>query len=109
MQSFPLGRGKWQISTDGGDQPRWRQDGKELFYVDPLGKMMSVEIKPGEAFEPGPPKPLFTFRGSNNPYSTFRYDVTPDGRKFIILTPVEDTPFDPLNIVLNWTAELKKW
>ena len=51
--------------------------------------MMSVEIKPGAAFEPGPSKALFAFRGSNNPFSTFRYDVTADGRKFLILTPVE--------------------
>jgi Tol biopolymer transport system component len=108
VQSFPPGRGKWQISTDGGGQPRWRHDGKELFYVDPLGKMMSVETKPGATSGPGPPKPLFTFRGSKNPWGTFRYDVTGDGRKFIILTPFEETSFDPLHIVLNWTAGLKK-
>jgi len=108
VQSFPLGRDKWQISTDGGDQPRWRGDGKELFYIDPLGKMMSVEIKPGAAFDPQPPKLLFPFPGSNPPYSSFRYDVTADGLKFIILTPFEETSNDPLHIVLNWTAALKK-
>ena len=81
VQSFPPGRGKFQISTDGGDQPRWRRDGKELFYVAPQGKIMSVEIQSRDTFESGAPKPLFTFRGSNNPYGTFRYDVTADGRK----------------------------
>ena len=107
VQSFPLGRGNWQISSNGGDQPRWRRDGKELFYVDPLGKMMSVEIGPGQALEPGPPKTLFTFRGSHNPYGTFHYDVTADGGKFIIVTPAGETSFDPLHVVLNWTAGLK--
>jgi hypothetical protein len=108
VQSFPLGRGKWQISSDGGSQPRWCCDGKELFYIDPLGKMMSVEMKPGTAFEPGQPKALFAFRGSSNPYSSFRYDVTADGKKFLILTPVEDTSFDLLHVVINWTAGLRK-
>ena len=108
VQSFPPGRGKWQVSTDGGDQPRWRRDCKELFYVAPPGKMMSVEVQSRDAFEAGPPRLLFTFRGSNNPYGTFHYDVTADGQKFLILKPVEETSPDPLHIVLNWTTGLTK-
>ena len=69
--------------------------------------MMSVEIGPGQALEPGPTKTLFTFRGSHNPYGTFHYDVTADGGKFIIVTPAGETSFDPLHVVLNWTAGLK--
>ena len=70
--------------------------------------MMSVEIKAGAAFEPGSPKSLFAFRGSNNPYSTFRYDVTADEAKFLILTPVESTTLDPLHVVINWASGMKR-
>ena len=53
VQSFPAGRGKWQISTSGGDQPSWRRDGKELFYVAPDGKLRAVEIEEADStFQP---------------------------------------------------------
>ncbi len=70
--------------------------------------MMSVEIKAGSTFDPGTPKVLFSFRGSSNLSLGFRYDVSSDGKKFLILTPVEDTTFDPLHVVINWTENLKK-
>ncbi|MCI0606298.1 hypothetical protein L0156_25205 [bacterium] len=59
VRRFPSGEGKWQISSGGGE-PRWRSDGKELFYISLDGKMMSVAIKPGDNFEASPPVPLFS-------------------------------------------------
>ena len=96
--------GKWQISTAGGDKPRWRHDGKELFYIAPDNKMMAVPVKLGPPFEPGVAVPLFETRVAG----FFPYDVSPDGR-FLLYTPSEaEAPASsPVTIVLNWQAELK--
>jgi len=97
--------GKWQISTAGGDKPRWRHDGKELYYIAPDSKMMAVPVKMGPSFEPGVAVPLFAARV----VGFFSYDVSADGR-FLLYTPSEvDTPASsPVTIVLNWQAELKR-
>jgi serine/threonine protein kinase len=108
IQSFPPGGGKWQVSAEGGTQPRWRGDGRELYYVDAGGRMMSVDIKSGPAPEPGAAKILFEFQGANNTFGLYRYDVATDGQRFLILTPAEFTRIDPLHVVLNWTAGLKR-
>jgi serine/threonine protein kinase/Tol biopolymer transport system component len=96
--------GKWPISTAGGDKPRWRRDGKELFYIAPDRKLMAVPVKLGPPFEPGVAVPLFETRV----VGYFPYDVSPDGR-FLLYTPSEvDTPAPaPLTILLNWQSELK--
>ena len=100
------GIGKWQISTAGGGKPRWRRDGKELYYIATDGKMMAVPVKStATTFEPGIAAPLFeTHTRGYNPY-----DVAADGR-FLINTVTEDTAADsvPITVVLNWTAGLKK-
>ena len=62
VQSFPGGGGKRQVSTGGGIGPRWRGDGKELFYHAPDGKLMAVPVKSGASFEAGAPVALFEFR-----------------------------------------------
>ena len=107
VQSFPASGGKWQISTDGGAQPVWRHDGRELFYINPDRKLMSVEIKTGATFEAGVPKMLFETRvdayASNN-----RYAVSPDGQRFLINVPVEAQSSSAITVVLNWTADLKR-
>ena len=96
--------GKWQMSTAGGDKPRWRKDGKELYYLAPDRKMMSVPVKLGPPFEPGVAVPLFETRTTGY----FPYDVSPDGR-FLLVTPSEtEAPTSsPVTIVLNWQAALK--
>ena len=85
VSPFLIANGKWQVSTAGGEEPRWRQDGKELFYISPDGKMMAVAIKTGANFEAGSPVTLFqTYR--RQPVSSqdvFSYDVTGDGQKFL--------------------------
>ena len=96
--------GKWLISTSGGTRPRWRRDGKELFYVANDGKLMAVEIKSGANFEAGAPKLLF----DTHAHWGF-YDVTADGQRFIVTMPVEQAQVrSPITVVLNWQAGLKK-
>ena len=98
------GVGKWQISTAGGDKPRWRRDGKELYYIAPDGKMMAVPVRStATTFEPGVPIPLFETHATG--YSP--YDVAPDGR-FLINTVRDNADASPINVVLNWTTGLKK-
>jgi hypothetical protein len=95
--------GKWPISTAGGDKPRWRQDGKELYYIAPDRKMMAVPVKLGPPFEPGVAVPLF----ETNVVGFKPYDVSADGR-FLLYTPSEvEAPSSPVTIVLNWQAGLK--
>jgi eukaryotic-like serine/threonine-protein kinase len=98
---FPEPRGKWLVSTNGGNFPVWRRDSRELFYRAADGKLMAVPVAPGADFVPGVPIPLFELRaaigGLGN--GTF-YDVAPDGR-FLINMPVERTS-PPATVVLNW-------
>ena len=110
VSNFPEGNGKWQISTGGGQEPRWRRDGKELFYISSDGKMMSVPIIGTTSFEAGTPVPLFTThrRQPVSSQDVFCYDVTPDGQKFLIVTNADQGPASPLSVTLNWTNEPEK-
>jgi serine/threonine protein kinase len=106
VQSFPSGNSGWQISSDGGTQPRWSRDGKELFYLSADRRLMAVPLKPGtESFETGVQQPLFEMPpGFGEDYT---YDVSADGRRFLVNTIVSDTS-QPVVVVLNWAAALKK-
>ena len=109
VSTFPTsGGGKWTISNGGGTQPRWRRDGKELLYFTGDGKLMSVDVTPGAAFKAGAQKVLFQapIYGTANSTQT-RWDVTPDGQRFLINTVSGDASV-PLTVVLNWQAALKK-
>jgi Tol biopolymer transport system component len=95
---------KWRISTEGGINPRWPGDGKELFYMTPDWKVMSVEVKSsGEQFDAGPPAQLFRA----DPLAA-GYDVTADGQRFIFVASAPGTQLLPFAVVLNWTADLKR-
>ena len=112
VRQFPPSAGKWRISTAGGEQPRWRGDGKELFFVAADGKMTAVAVKavagPKPSFEPGTPVPLFeTHIGDGSGHVAFQYDVTADGKRFVVATTVVASA-PPLTMVINWTAGLKK-
>jgi eukaryotic-like serine/threonine-protein kinase len=104
VQAFPMQSGKVSVSTRGGMQPRWRRDGKELFYLAPDRKLMAVPVKSGTTFEVDSPRPLF--QTTLDP-TTFRqsYAVSADGNRFLLNTPVE-TVSQPLTVVLNWPALL---
>jgi serine/threonine protein kinase len=110
VSTFPEPNGKWQISTSGGQEPRWRRDGKELFYLSSDGKMMAVPIVGKDSFEAGTPAPLFTThrRQPMSSQDVFSYDVTPDGQKFLIVTNVDQGQAAPMSILLNWTTEIEK-
>jgi eukaryotic-like serine/threonine-protein kinase len=112
VQSFPAGAGKFQISTSGGVQPRWRRDGKELFYLSLERKLMAVEVKTAPAFEYGVPKELFqtsVFRAEGFPL-VFTYDVAADGNRFLVLGAALSggANSSPITVVLNWTAGLRR-
>ena len=107
VTTFPNPGGKWQVSTDGGDVPTWGRDGKKLFFLGPgpEHKMMAVDVKGGERFEAGAPKPLFDTHITTGPQ--VRFDVGPDGR-FLIPAQTDPAAGSPLTIVTNWNTELKK-
>jgi Tol biopolymer transport system component len=110
VTSFPEPRGKWQVSSGGGQQPRWRGDGKELFYLSPDGKMMAVPVTLGASVEAGTPAALFQAhpRQHISSLDVFTYDVSRDGQRFLINTRVEHTEASPMSVVINWPAELGK-
>lgn len=107
VTSFPVADQKRQISTSGGNQPRWRQDGKELYYLDPDGKLMAVDITAGAKIDSGIPRELFDTE-LNVSRTIDQYDVTADGQRFLVLKPVSETTPTPITVVVNWTAGLKK-
>jgi len=113
VQSFPAppgGAAKTLVSQGGGTQARWRRDGKELFYLSLDGKAMAVEVSEGPVFKAGVPRSLFqvltSSLASEDFRASFRWDVTADGKKFLIDTEKPST--DPATVVLNWTKELKE-
>jgi Tol biopolymer transport system component len=113
VRSFPAGDGKWRISTAGGDQSRWRGDGKELFFGGANGKMMAVEVKavtePKRSFETSAPVPLFESHIiETGAFLPFQYDVTADGKRFLVTTTAAGASSPLLNVVVNWNAGLKK-
>jgi eukaryotic-like serine/threonine-protein kinase len=98
--------GKRQISTGGGAQPRWRRDGKEIFYVGLGGQLTAVEVNvKGAALEVGAVHPLFGPLLTGNGY---QYDVSADGQRFLAVLAAVQNKDEPLNIVQNWTVGLKK-
>ena len=110
VTSFPEAQGKWQVSTGGGEQPRWRGDGKELFYLSSDGKMMAAPVKTGTNFENSTPVALFQSspRQPVLAYDLFVYDVSRDGQRFLINTQVKQGETQPMSLVLNWAARLNK-
>ena len=96
--------GQWQISTAGGIHPRWRADGKELYYINPAGALMAVPIAvTATTLVPGNPVQLFQTRiafGGTDVSNGVQYDVSEDGR-FLINTLLEDEA-GPITLLQNW-------
>jgi len=98
---YPGPGGKSQVSTDGGAQPRWNRNGRELFFRSG-SKLMAVDVETGAVFRAGTPRMLFEKASSD-------YDVAPDGRRFIMLKPAAtaaDT--SELHVILNWFDDLRR-
>ena len=109
VQPFPASGGKRQVSAEGGRQPRWRRDGKELFFVAPDGKLMSAEVKTAPKFEATVPQALFQTRIlSAASQFVHYYDVAPDGRRFLINSLLQETASAPITVVLNWREGLRR-
>jgi Tol biopolymer transport system component len=109
VQTFPdPNGGKWQITADGGVEPKWRRDGRELYYLALDGKLMAVPIS-GPAFNAGKPMELFQTPltvSRASPTRDRRYDVAPDGR-FLLVVPAATTAL-PYTVNVNWDSALKK-
>ena len=103
VQPFPTTGNKWQISTGGGSLPRWRSDGKELFYLAVDRKLMSVAVEAGPSFQAEAPRALFETRvpASAEVLLAFPYAVTADGQRFLIQDSGVEASV-PLTVVLNW-------
>jgi Tol biopolymer transport system component len=103
VQSFPVPNGKWRISKSGGDTPRWRRDGKELFFATNAG-IMSAQVSAGDAFAADTPRLLFS-APIKEYKNCFPYAVAGDGQRFLINLP--ESRLSTVTVVTNWPATLK--
>jgi serine/threonine protein kinase len=109
VQTFPQSASKWVVSTNGGAQPRWRRDGKEIFFMSPDRKLMAADVKiEGANLEVGVPKVLFQTGVISYPNPRNVYDVSADGQRFVIITPPEENSSTPITVVTNWLADVKR-
>jgi WD40-like Beta Propeller Repeat len=108
VESFPTGAGRWQVSTTGGTQPRWRRDGKEIFYLAADGKLMAAAVQSG-AFQAQTPVALFqTPLGGAGAGISRQYEASANGQRFLINMPVSLTASTPITVVLNWGAAVRQ-
>jgi len=105
VASFPSFQYIKQVSLAGGTQPRWRGDGRELFFIDYEGKMMSVTVERGSAPKIGVPRKLFNTGLVPDP-TVNQYAVTKDGLKFLVLEPRKGF-LETYSAILNWPATLQ--
>jgi Tol biopolymer transport system component len=105
VETFPAGGGKWQISTDGGARPKWRGDGRELYYLGPHAELMAVSMTLTPQLIAGTPVKLFDSwaRGF-----LAGYDVSRDGQRFVMSAPGSDVTPTAATVILNWPTLLKK-
>ncbi|MBK9243217.1 MAG: serine/threonine-protein kinase [Acidobacteria bacterium] len=115
VQPFPdPSQGKWPISAGGGAIPRWRRDGRELFYVNNAAQLVAVPVTTHQELVPGKPQPLFLLPGNLPTISTgaYSYDVSPDGQRILVSIGPGGignvSAALPLTVVTNWTSLLTK-
>jgi Tol biopolymer transport system component len=111
VQSYPGPGGKWPVSTEGGSEPVWNRNGRELFYRSGT-RLIAVDVTTTQGtFSAGKPTMLFEgqYQPSPNP-QTNNYDVSPDGQRFLMLKPSAAQEVAPMqiNVVLNWFDDLKR-
>ena len=98
--AFPQPGGRWQASQSGGIEPRWSANGRELFFVDPQNYIVSLEVDlAAEGFRAGATQRLFQRHGGN---AQWRYDVAPDGNRFLVAAPLEEDLASPVTLITNW-------
>ncbi|HLY60290.1 MAG TPA: protein kinase [Terriglobia bacterium] len=110
VTTFPNPVGKWQISRDGGTEPRWRPDGKEIFYINLKGELTAVEVSAESTFSTGTPVTLFPIRARAQISSTdlYSYDVSKDGKRFLVNRYIKPDHVEPLTVVLNAAEGMKQ-
>jgi Tol biopolymer transport system component/predicted Ser/Thr protein kinase len=99
---LPL-KGRTRVSINGGSRPSWRRDGKELYFVGPDSTIMAANVTLSPTVSVGVPVQMFRVAGGIT-----AYDIEPDGRRFLIVTPSATLPDNPITVVLNWWVELKR-
>ena len=107
VRAFPGPGGQFQISRNGGWAPKWRGDGKEIFFLALDGTMMSADISSGKELQASVPRALFQtqlLKGQDRHV----YDVTRDGTRFLIRVPDAKQITTPLTVVVNWPSLSKK-
>ncbi len=113
VQPFPAPGGKFQISSNGGAQPRWNKNGKEIFYVSLDSKMMAASVKlspDGQALETGNPAALFPVRIAGGPVPGFnkqQYAVSSDGQRFLVNLAVDEGAASPITLIYHWKPPAK--
>ena len=109
VQPYPGPGGKWPISADGGREPVWNHNGRELFYRGG-DKMMVVDVATQPGFAAGKPRVLFEGPYELTVFTAPNYDVSSDGRRFLMLKRSEQgaAALTQINVVLNWSEELKR-
>jgi len=109
VSSFPNVPGKLQVSVSGGSMPCWRGDGKELYYLTPDNKLMAAEMKEANgSLQVVATKTLFQTAAAPTRTGGSPYDVTADGKRFLVETQTSDQTSALLNVVENWTEEFRK-
>jgi Tol biopolymer transport system component/tRNA A-37 threonylcarbamoyl transferase component Bud32 len=108
VQTYPPGGGKWQVSINGGTEPAWRADGRELFFVS-NSRLYAVDVAAvGGRFEAGKPRELFEVPNLHPEMRRNRYVPAPDGRRFLMLTTPQGSDTSPLTVVVNWETLLPR-
>jgi Tol biopolymer transport system component len=108
VRPFPeVASARWQASLSGGSLPVWARNGRELFYLNGRQEMMGVEVKPGPGFALGEPRLLFPAGQYTLTGTSQVYDVSADGRRFVMVRPVAGVAETELVLVQNWFEELK--
>jgi Tol biopolymer transport system component len=110
IRAFPDDGSKWQISTAGGVEARWRKDGRELFYVTREGALMAVALETRGDFHAGVPQQLFKARFYTTGAGVDRpsYDATRDGQRFLINSIAEEMASSPVTVIVNWPAIVRR-
>jgi hypothetical protein len=107
VETFPRSERRWPVSTNGGYEPRWRADGREIYYLSEDRKLMAVLVGDGPSF--GVPVALFQTRvPAGVSANRTHYVPSRDGKGFLVNTQSGDPSPPPITVVLNWTAALKK-
>jgi hypothetical protein len=108
VRAYPEGGGRSQISAGGGDKPRWRRDGKELFFLADDGTIMAAAVTTGAAFSAEPAQPLLIKTEPDITGARYTYDVADLGKRFLVNRAFGADPAPAITVILNWQARLPR-